>query len=338
MTRGKKLSIISGVMIAIIAIALIFVLVDDDNPIETEPYDTSIGYTDTANWMSYLDDSKYISEITIPGTHDSTTENIAMGYIMRCQNTSINQQLLDGYRYLDLRLAIDSRDEGDELKLVHNFLNCHAGSGLFSDSLHLEDVTKQIYSFLDEHPDETVIVNTKIEDDDHSVSEIQKLLIEEINENQNYWYTEETIPTLGEARGKIVLMTRFKDEAATGTTGIQTIWTEQDNKDIIDIPYDLYVTDNCRLWVQDRFKYSVDDKYDAVVDGLENCEADENTIFLNFVSTSGSGLFGHPKGYARKLNNMIMDYEFKPNTSYGIIVVDFGHEDLARHIYMSNGF
>ena len=338
MTRGHKFRIISGVMIAIIAIALIFVLVDDDTTSVDYSFDQSLPYADTSNWMSYLSDDLYISEITIPGTHDSATENVPFGYAMRCQNTDISQQLQDGYRYLDLRVCVENTDSDSKLKLVHNFVTCHIDGGLTSDYLYLDDVTSYVYDFLDEHPDETVITNFKIEDDNHSVADVQEILFNEIQAHPDYWYTEDRIPTLGEARGRIILMTRFEDEADIGITGIQTIWDEQDDTEVVDIPYELYVTDTCRLWVQDRYKYSVDDKYDAVVDGLENCEADSGTIFLNFVSTSGTGIVGHPKGYAKKLNALLLEYDFQSDTSYGIVIVDFGTEDLARHIYSSNSF
>ena len=59
-------------------------------------------------------------------------------------------------------------------------------------------------------------------------------------------------------------------------------------------------------------------------------------MFLNFVSTAGDGKIGHPKGYAKALNTLLMEYELKPETSYGVIIVDFGTADLARHIYYSN--
>ena len=82
----------------------------------------------------------------------------------------------------------------------------------------------------------------------------------------------------------------------------------------------------------------MEDKYEAVIDGLENCEADENTLFFNFVSTSGAGKIGHPQGYAKNLNQLFMDYDLKDNTNYGVIILDFGDENLARHIYYTNSF
>lgn len=338
MEKGRIFRIICGVMIGIIVVILIALFVSDDNNINAVTVDMDVPYSDTANWMSYINDDVYLSQITIPGTHDSCARNVMLGYVMRCQDTDISTQLDNGYRYLDLRVAIDDKNGANRLKLVHNFANCHKEGNLFSDYLYFEDVTKALYSFLQQHPAESVIVNIKIEDDTHSVSDIQKLLLDEIKANKDYWYTEDEIPTLGDVRGRVVLATRFKDEQGSGITGLNMSWSEQDNKIPADIPYELYVFDNYRLWVQDRYKYSVEDKYEAVVDGLENCEADESTLFFNFVSTSGDGKIGHPRGYAKALNELLMEYNLKPDTSYGIIIVDFGDDNLARHIYYTNSF
>ena len=340
MSKGRFFRIICGIMILIISVILVQVFVSDDNNggDEVDGQGMQPGYYDPSRWMESLSDDTYLSEITIPGTHDSAARYVMLGYVMRCQDTSIYEQLDNGYRYLDLRIALDKSKKEHSIKLVHNFANCHVDGGLFSNYLHLEDVTKDIYTFLQKYKDETVIVNFKIEDDEVNVKEIQKLLNQEITSNKDYWFTEEYIPTLGEARGRAVLATRFDDIAGTGVTGLNMIWAEQDNKTPVDIPYELYVNDEFRYWVQDRYKYSVEDKYEAVVDGLENCEADEDTWFLNFVSTSGDGKIGHPKGYANSLNGLLMDYSFKENTSYGIIIVDFGNAELARRIYLTNSF
>ncbi|MCR4567139.1 MAG: phosphatidylinositol-specific phospholipase C domain-containing protein [Pseudobutyrivibrio sp.] len=338
MSKGRVFRIISGAMIAVIVVILIALFVGDDDTSVNVDIDMSKQYADTANWMSYLSDSAYLSEITLPGTHDSAARNILFGYAARCQDTSINQQLVNGYRYLDLRVAVDESSEGNKLKLVHGIFNCHKDSSLFSDYLYLQDITADIYKFLEYQPQETVVVNIKIEKADDSVAEVQKLLSEEIKSNRDYWYTDSQIPTLGEVRGKIVLATRFEDKADIQMTGLQMLWQDQNNTIPTDIPYELYVNDSFRLWVQDRYKYSVENKYEALVDGLENCEADTNTFFLNFLSTAGDGKIGHPRGYASSLNDLLLEYDLKDNTSYGIIIVDFGTPDLARHIYYTNAF
>lgn len=338
MGKGRIFRILCGTMIAFIAIILVVLFVSDDDMPQAVNVDMDVDYADTTSWMSNLSDDLYLSEITIPGTHDSCARNVSLGYVMRCQDTTITKQLEDGYRYLDLRVAMDESDDGNKIKMVHNFVNCHKSGSIFSDYLYFDDVCQELYKFLQQNPTETVIVNIKIEDDEHSVKDIQKLILGQITSNKDYWYTENEVPTLGDARGRVVLMTRFKDAGDTGITGLNVSWSKQDNKTPSDIPYELSVYDGYRLWVQDRYKYSVEDKYEAVVDGLENCEADENTIFLNFVSTSGDGAVGHPKGYAKALNELLMEYSLKDDTSYGVIIVDFGNENLARHIYYTNSF
>lgn len=336
MDKGRLFRLVCGVMIAIIVGILVILFVSDDNTASEYSIDMTKEYADTSNWMEYLPDDTYISQITLPGAHNSAARNVMLGYVMRCQNTSIAQQLEDGYRYLDFRVAVEETENGERLKMVHNFASCHQSGNLFSDYLYFDDSVSDVYKFLQQHPKETVIINIKIEDDYYDVSDIQKLLISEIRANKDYWYTEDEIPTLGEVRGRIILATRFKDETASEITGLNMIWPEQDNRVPSDIPYDLFVNSDYRFWVQDRYKYSVENKYEAVVDGLENCEADENTLFLNFVSTSGDGKVGHPYGYAQALNGLLMEYDLKSETSYGIIIVDFGTADLARHIYYSN--
>ncbi len=340
MGKSKIFRIICGTMIAIIVVILVVLFVSDDTgtPSVAANVDMSAPYSDTSNWMSYLSDDLYLSEITIPGTHDSCTRNVMLGYVMRCQDTDISEQLENGYRYLDLRVAISEENDGDRIKLVHNFANCHKSGKINSEYIYFEDVCADLYKFLQTNQQETVIANIKIEDDEHSVSDIQNLLLKEIKSNKDYWYTESEIPTLGEARGRIVLATRFKDEAASSITGLNIIWSEQDNTVPNDIPYELVIGNDFRVWVQDRYKYSIENKYEAVVDGLENCEADANTFFLNFISTSGDGKFGHPRGYANTLNSLLSEYPLKSNTSYGIIIVDFGDANLARHIYYTNSF
>lgn len=336
MDKGRLFRIVCGVMIAIIVGILVVLFVSDDNTSAEYSVDLSKDYADTASWMENIPDDTYVSQITIPGSHNCASENITLGYVMRCQNTSILQQLENGYRYLDFRVAVDDADDGQKVKLVHGFASCHESGNLFSDYLYFDDAVADVYTFLQEHTQETVILNIKIEDDSHSVSDIQKLILDQVKANKDYWYTDNQLPTLGEARGRIILATRFQDAAASDVTGLNMIWEDQDNRIPSDIPYELYVNEDYRFWVQDRYRYSVEDKYEAIIDGLENCEADENTLFLNVVSTSGDGKIGHPYGYAQALNGLLMEYELRPNTSYGIIIVDFGTANLARHIYYSN--
>ena len=114
-------------------------------------------------------------------------------------------------------------------------------------------------------------------------------------------------------------------------------WEEQSSKEIVDVPYvNSMINDTEQLWVQDRFKYNTESKWEAVVDDMENSQADDETFSLNFTSTAGSGFFSHPKGYAKYINEQLLDYEMKSGVCYGAVIVDFGTEEIARHIYETN--
>ena len=155
------------------------------------------------------------------------------------------------------------------------------------------------------------------------------------------WYLANEIPTLDEARGKIVLATRFEDKMGVGESrsGLHFYWEDQGDRTVVDVPYVLsVVNDTTSLWVQDRYNYDTADKLDAIVDNLENCQATDDTFSINFTSTSGSGKVGHPKKYASTINEYLLSYDWKENTCYGIVVVDFASDKLAKCIYGTNDF
>lgn len=295
-----------------------------------------------ADWMEGISDDTYVSSITIPGTHDSGTAHIFPSFFLQCQSLGLKEQLEAGYRYLDIRLAIDEEEESKELKFIHAFGTCKKEASflqLFSDTLHLEDAVNDVYSFLEEHPTETVIFCVKAENKEDDLSVFESLFFDEISKDSGKWYTENEIPTLGDVRGKIILATRFNDINGEGEDrmGLRFNWEEQNNKEaIVDSQAVTMMNDSNQLWVQDRFKYNVETKWDAIVETLENCQAGDETFSLNFCSTAGNGYAGHPKKYARILNKNLMNYEFAPQTSYGIVIVDFAKPELAERIYNSN--
>ena len=297
----------------------------------------------STDWMASVSDDMYLSSITIPGTHDSATAHIFPSFFLQCQSLDFDEQLEAGYRYLDIRIALDeTEDEGTKLKFIHNFGTCKKDDSflqLFSETLYLDDVLEDVYTFLDEHPTETVIFCVKAENGDDDLSVLENTFFDLLDQNASKWYTENEIPTLGDVRGKIVLATRFDDVNGEGEsrTGLHFSWSEQNNKEaVVDTQEVTMITDTNQLWVQDRYKYNVEMKWDAIVESLENCQAGDETFSLNFCSTSGNGYAGHPKKYARIINENLLNYELSSNTSYGVIIVDFANEEVARHIYSSN--
>lgn len=56
------------------------------------------------DWMKNLPDNIYISQLSIPGTHDSGTGNgVALAAFSQCQDIPVSQQWAAGIRAFDLR-------------------------------------------------------------------------------------------------------------------------------------------------------------------------------------------------------------------------------------------
>lgn len=291
------------------------------------------------NWMENIPDETKLSSMSIPGTHDSCTQNVDMRYIFQCQDASIATQLKYGYRYLDMRLVLEKRSGQETLVLKHNIARCKVSDSPFSRTLTLADVLKDVYAFLDEHQSETVIMCMKAENSKDDVAAVQKALYEMINQASERWYLKNEIPTLGAVRGRIVLATRFDDKLQVGSDrcGLYFGWADQGNRTVLTDPTaESVINGRETLCVQDRYNYDVDDKITAIRTCLDSSRAADDTFFLNFTSTSGSGAVGHPKEYAKDINLDLYAYEWEAGKAYGVVIVDFGPKKIAEKIYGTN--
>lgn len=288
-----------------------------------------------ADWMAALDDAKSLGEIVLPGTHDCATKNVQLAFFSKCQALTVGEQLEAGFRYLDIRLGAD----GDRLKLMHGFTNCTTTGWPWAGALYLDAVLDDCYAFLSEHPTETVVLAVKQEHGDESVAEFQQLLYAYIAQHADAWLLTERIPTVGEARGKLVLMRRFQDEAQLGAnSGIPLLWDNQNGHD--DVSKNIVMHDNgtYRLYVQDRYEYDADDKWAAFVAGTGEDETGPDAVSIHFLSTKGTAAYGHPYKFAKHLNALLLHTE-PLSYWYGLsgwIVVDFGSAALAETIYETN--
>lgn len=291
------------------------------------------------NWMENIPDETKLSSMSIPGTHDSCTQNVDMRYIFQCQDASIATQLKYGYRYLDMRLVLEKRSGQETLVLKHNIARCKVSDSPFSRTLTLADVLKDVYAFLDEHPNETFIMCMKAENSKDDVAAVQKALYEMIDQAPERWYLKNEIPTLGAVRGRIVLATRFDDKLQVGSDrcGLYFGWADQGDRTVLTDPTaESVINGRETLCVQDRYNYDVGDKIAAIRTCLDSSRAADDTFFLNFTSTSGSGAVGHPKEYAKDINLDLYAYEWEAGKAYGVVIVDFGPKKIAEKIYGTN--
>lgn len=316
---------LAGILtVLLLAVAVLFTV-----PL-TERVDTA-PVAGSADWMARLPDDAPLGGLTIPGTHDAGTQYVQLGFFSRCQDRSVGQQLEDGFRYLDIRLAVS----GDGLGLNHGFCECRTGAAPWSGQLMLENVLEDCYAFLSAHPSETVIFAVKQEYGDESAAEFQRVLDRYIQEDVERWYLGSELPTLGEARGRLILLRRYDDEAGLGEdAGIALIWPNQNG---YDDPGRAFSDQGCSvgsltLAVQDRYEYDEGEKWAAFC-----AEAgDSDAVVLRFLSTKGHMTFGHPYRYAKALNPRLLSLCGGQDLSLGWTVIDFGNARLAAAVYEQN--
>ena len=285
------------------------------------------------SWMKQVDDDTDISNITIPGTHDSATCFVQVPYLAKCQVIPIDKQLECGYRYLDIRLKV----KDNKLYLVHGPCACKTDIAPWSDNLELSDVLEMCYTFLDNNPSETVIFAIKSEDKNQDISQFQTLLNSYIQKDTSKWLLTNTIPTLKECRGKCVLVRRFEDVANLGdASGMPIMW--QDQKGVSTTPFENGIDPDTThsLVVQDRFEYEVEPKLDSFKNTLNAANISKDTLVLNFLSTKGPHIYGCPYQHAKDLNPSLMELNLNNNKYNGWIVIDFATANEAKEIYSTN--
>lgn len=164
-----------------------------------------------SNWITPLDDDIYVSQLSIPGTHDAATMNCALNS-GKCQDLSITQQLEMGIRFFDLRPVGSSSwgglaDGGDDLNIYHGSVNCN---------ITLQAIFDEFNTFLDNNPGEFIITLMRWEEESLQINGETRF-----NEDMNKFvaterYTKHALPldkvkydvTIGEMRGKILNIMR----------------------------------------------------------------------------------------------------------------------------------
>ncbi|MBB4634064.1 hypothetical protein [Longimicrobium terrae] len=103
---------------------------------------------DTKRWMaSYPDRS--LTQLNIPGTHDTGTYGGNGESGTRCQTLSIEEQLDAGVRFLDLRLVLNPGADPDDLGIFHG--------DYFQHVWLRKDIMPKVVKFLADNPAECVV-------------------------------------------------------------------------------------------------------------------------------------------------------------------------------------
>ncbi|KAE8620430.1 hypothetical protein XENTR_v10010249 [Xenopus tropicalis] len=259
------------------------------------------------DWMSYLPDYLPLSSLAIPGTHD--TMAFYGGNLAECQCWRLPNQYKAGIRFLDIRC----RHYQDRLPIHH---------GISYQRTDFPMVLNDTVTFLMEHPMETVMMRVKEEYDPYqNTRSFYKSVDEAVKQVGEQWFLRTTrLPTLGEARGKIVILQDFSAGGEGPAFGPP-------------YPGSMSISD----------AYQVNDdavKWTEVLRHLNVAQnGDPERPFLTY--TSGvHWLLYPPETLARKINPRVYEYlkgkAVGAKRSVGVVIMDFPGAELVREIILDN--
>ncbi|MFF2814668.1 phosphatidylinositol-specific phospholipase C [Kitasatospora cineracea] len=258
----------------------------------------------TADWMGRLDAARPLLGLTVPGTHDSCCTDPAHGTEWsHTQNWGVPEQLTQGVRFLDIRCN-GLQGTADELGVYHSDAYQY---------VRLQDVLDQCRAFLTAHRGETVIMRLRNEN-----AGGQALDPAEFRRRVNHYLDDlgyrplfhlSGWPTLGTARGRIVLVADFANDwdVIQWSSGSNAYFRTQD------------------LWQTDQL-FPLRVKGRAITQQFDTAAADPGSpqMYVNFLSYAG--------GYwPKSAEQTLMDQSVYPYLTahagrparYGIVPMDF---------------
>lgn len=239
-------------------------------------------------WMRNVSGRKYLSELSIPGSHETCAR--VGGALVQCQSLSLAAQLNTGIRFLDIRC----RHIGDAFAIHHGVVYQNLTFG--------NDVRNVCIDFLRSHPSECIIMMVKPEHkEERCTRSFEQTMRSYIRGCEQYFYLAERMPTLDEARGKIVLMRRF--DTYGGPLGNKLNFRD-------NATFTSYSSITARI--QDKYHVALiwdrGWKWQQVRAVLDEATRDSNmqTLYINYGSGGSSGCY--PNAVADYVNPKIKSY------------------------------
>ncbi|MFY0252531.1 phosphatidylinositol-specific phospholipase C [Chitinophaga sp. 30R24] len=271
-------------------------------------------------WMGAIADNTSLTTLSIPGTHDSGARVEPIGGTAKCQDLTIRQQLDAGTRFLDIRC----RHIGDAFAIHH---------GSIYQNMNFTDVLTACYDFLAANPTETIVMSVKEEyDPTNNTRSFEQTFDTYTQQQPSKWYLDNTVPTLGQVRGKIVLVRRFG--ASNTPKGIEaTNWADNTT----------FTMNNPNSTVRVQDQYVVPDnngKWNGITNLFTEAKnGNPSVLYINFTSGYKSLIFSIPSitTVSNAINPQLNTY-FNNNTHgrFGIIPMDFAAADRNTLIINTN--
>ena len=248
------------------------------------------------DWMKDIPDETKISEMTIPGTHDSCS---LFGICCaRTQTWTLVEQMKAGIRFFDIRL----RRINDTLRAYHGFVD---------QKETFDTILAYAFDFLEKNPTETIMMEVISEYDPKNCTKSFAQLYDEYTRS----YTDKIVPyenkdtVLGKIRGKLFVIKIFEGRTSSIPNFlIQNEWTV-----------------NIRCHMNNKKRRIKENIHRAI-------SINNNKIFLNYLSASSDYAMMTPYTAATKCNEIAMRYHGR----MGIVMADYPGEDFIKHLINQN--
>ncbi|KAF3906955.1 hypothetical protein AA313_de0209074 [Arthrobotrys entomopaga] len=316
---------------------MVFNARNDTNTILWSTYTIPEAWYKLGTWMGDLGPSfydKYVSELTIPGTHDSCA--VTTFPFAGTQNLYIPEQLDAGIRYFDLRAKLTDGD----LYMYHGPTALHDQWG---NRLKLSVVLGSMIVWLQAAGHEKEGIFTQISDEagpgSHDFANaVRKLLA---SDPVAPWFRlDNTIPKLRDVQRKIQLIRRYPDTPAGAGIDL-TGWKNDSREFTINLP-------NGRAIVQDNYNISdpifsiaVSGKMKDIKNLMEQARntADPSSWFINFTSATAVPFYdpyiiaaglSHESGVNKRVEEYI--YSKTRPARLGTVLMDIPQVPSYDHI------
>ncbi len=309
----------------------------------THVYGSLFGSTaEPLNWMKSIPDTALLSEVNLPGTHDTgamavvqdmsgTMDNLS---ITKCQKYYFEEQLATGVRSFDIRCnATANSATVDDVMIIHgnSLIQCYDRYGA---PLSLGSLLYLSQQFLKSHPTETILFMVKPDDGTHQ--DLARTLKDYIDRNPDLFWQSNNVPTMRQARGKIVLTRRFEASGSYYTNAFGpdlSKWDDQDYasvKGLIKLPGNTGST----VYIQDAYQQTGSAKKEYITGALnQSSSVPKDAYIYNYTSCTLGLVIDttrdiNPWLYGQNLNGMRL----------GTVMLNYADLPLNQKIYKSNQF
>lgn len=293
----------------------------------------------SASWMSRLPDSAKLTELTIPGTHDTCAiYDFLIGGASAAQDIPLYQQLEYGVRFLDIRVSKQKNTLGiyHGIKYMYTTFN---------------DVVLECKRFLEKHPKEFIIMMVKEEvfrsqgAGSSFTDDIYNIIKGEPNlwADPTSWGGTDTHPfpeNIAPLRRKILLLRNYKESAKGTTPGISIY-----NKDGKYGNYWEWAGDSA--YVPQGDIKTIDDKWNQVSGYIDTraTKTDNGKLYMHSVAAYNALVLGLPNidNVAKVVNPRLItklknDKAKLSGKPIGILMCDKVNPELITSIYELNTF